>query len=144
MALTGAPHVADAEACWWPDYAVDDATIALLLNWGPIISIPVCFGTSWLTAQTNGLRRVCVGSAVATGIFMVVRCLPSFRAGHVATIGPLSWWDYVCLHSAQIVNAAVGPPVMASPSLLSAQWFPDVRLLPLVSHICFIRVVILW
>ena len=118
----------------WPDYAVDDATIALLLNWGPIIYIPVCFGTSWLTAQTNGLRRVCVGSAVATGIFMIVRCLPSFRAGHVATIGPLSWWDYVCLHSAQIVNAAVGPPVMASPSLLSAQWFPDVRL-PLVSHI---------
>jgi len=106
-------------------YGIGDDVVALLLNWGPIIYIPVCFVTSWLTAQKNGLRRVCVGSAVVTGVFMVVRCIPSFRHGHKDTIGPLSLLDFVCLHSAQIVNAAVGPPVMASPSLLSAQWFPD-------------------
>ena len=49
----------------------------------------------------------------------------SVKAGQVDSIGPLQTWELICLHSAQIVNAAVGPPVMASPSLLSAQWFPD-------------------
>jgi hypothetical protein len=147
-------------------YGIDDGQIALLLNWGPIIYIPVCGVTSWLTSQKNGLRRVCLGSGVATAVAMVVRCVPSWRAaphggggagaggaavgsgsggsgtgavwpqdqcqlqreggGAAAqTIGPLDWIDVGCLHFAQIVNAAVGPPVMASPSLLSAQWFPD-------------------
>ena len=51
--------------------------------------------------------------------------MDAVKAGHVESIGPLRPWELACLHSAQIVNAAVGPPVMASPSLLSAQWFPD-------------------
>ena len=106
-------------------YGINDAMIALLMNWGPIIYIPVCGFTSWLTTRKNGLRRVCVGSAVATAIAMVVRCIPCFLNAGQPEIGPLPWWGIGCLHFAQIVNAAVGPPVMASPSLLSAQWFPD-------------------
>ena len=77
-------------------YDIDDATIALLMNWGPIIYIPVCFVTSWLTAQKNGLRRVCVGSAVVTAAFMVIRCIPSCkvmctRPHHVAPCNCSPW-----------------------------------------------------
>jgi MFS family permease len=42
----------------------------------------------------------------------------------VRTLNVLGGW-YMWLSCPEIVNAAVGPPVMASPSLLSAQWFPD-------------------
>eukprot|EP01050_Picozoa_sp_SAG11_P026868 SAG11_NODE_6592_length_1282_cov_1.478445_2_plen_305_part_00 len=119
--ITFSPVASSAKAY----YGIDDGMIALLMNWGPIVYIPICGLTSWLTAQKNGLRRVCVGSAVATGVAMVVRCIPCiYNAGEPA-IGPLPAWGAACLHFAQIVNAAVGPPVMASPSLLSAQWFPD-------------------
>lgn len=67
-------------------YGINDATIALLMNWGPIIYIPVCFATSWLTAQKNGLRRVCVGSAVVTAAFMVIRCIPSCKFTRILSV----------------------------------------------------------
>ena len=79
-------------------YGVDDATIALLMNWGPIIYIPVCFVTSWLTAQNNGLRRVCLGSAVVTAAFMVIRCIPSCASKQTALLrSRTSLSLYVCL-----------------------------------------------
>ena len=73
-------------------YGIDDSTIALLMNWGPIVYIPVCFVTSWLTAQKNGLRRVCVGSSVVTAAFMVIRCVPSCKVTHTESLRAASWF----------------------------------------------------
>lgn len=85
--------------------------IFCLPAWGPIIYIPFVFFTSWLL-QEHGLRVAVRLGAVLIVLSTAIRCFPS--AGS-------SWFALV--HIGQILNAAVGPIVMAAPPKLSSDWF---------------------
>jgi len=96
-------------------FGVDNATINLWLGWGPIIYIPVVFFTSWVLNREGGLRIVVLLGAFLCFIATGIRCFVFFN--------PTAWYSIYTIHLAQILNAAVGPFVMASSSKISANWF---------------------
>lgn len=100
---------------------VDKFSLFLLLNWGPIVYIPIVVPASWLLTKPNGLRRTVLLSALGILVGSFLRSIPSF----VGSAFCKTAYAVAFLHMGQIVNAAVGPLVMASPSKLSAVWFPD-------------------
>jgi len=57
-------------------------------------------------------------------ILAVVLCAISASMRCLVFFHPTKWYSIWCIHIAQILNAAVGPFVMASPSKLSSNWFP--------------------
>ncbi|XP_065177837.1 solute carrier family 49 member 4-like [Sycon ciliatum] len=95
-------------------YGVDSWQVDLLAAWGPIIFIPFVFFSSWYL-QRYGLR-----SLVRLGAWLVLigtglRCL--IPRGYETDL-------FFLVHIGQILNAAVGPIVMATPPKLSVDWFP--------------------
>lgn len=103
-------------------YHVDEATVDLLLNWGPIIFLPT-LPLVYLTLNSHhGLRKCLLTYAVVSVVATALRLLPSWitspSAAHFHdTALPL-------LHFAQILIAATGPMAMALASQLSCLWFP--------------------
>jgi FLVCR family MFS transporter len=103
-------------------YTISEATVDLLLNWGPIIFIPCLPLTYILMNKHHGLRRCIVLLAIADFIATFVRVLPivitSPSSPHFTSI------SLPFLHFGQILNAACGPLVMVPVSQLSCLWFP--------------------
>ncbi|CAF1234936.1 unnamed protein product [Rotaria sordida] len=102
-------------------YNISEATVDLLLNWGPIIFIPCLPLTSILLNQPNGLRYCVIVLAVADFLAALCRVLPS-----VIIASSASNFNTIALpfiHIGQILNAACGPLVMAPVSQLSCVWF---------------------
>lgn len=102
-------------------YNISEATVDLLLNWGPIIFIPCLPLTYILLNKHHGLRR-CVTLLAFTLFFAaLVRVIPdvvtSPSSPHFGSI------SLVFLHIGQILNAACGPLVMVPVSQLSCLWF---------------------
>ncbi|CAF1533033.1 unnamed protein product [Adineta ricciae] len=102
-------------------YNVTEATVDLLLNWGPIIFIPCLPLTSILLNQANGLRYCVLLLAIADFFGALSRILPSiiFSSSHPN----FSSFALPFIHVGQILNAACGPLVMAPVSQLSCLWF---------------------
>eukprot|EP01119_Soliformovum_irregulare_P010322 TRINITY_DN2538_c0_g1_i3.p1 TRINITY_DN2538_c0_g1~~TRINITY_DN2538_c0_g1_i3.p1 ORF type:complete len:459 (-),score=116.12 TRINITY_DN2538_c0_g1_i3:32-1408(-) len=98
-------------------FGVSDAGVNLLLAWGPIIYIPFLFFTGFILNIKGGLRKTLVIAAILDGIAGPLRCL--------ALINPQAWWAIYVVSLAQILNAAAGPMVMATPSKFSATWFGE-------------------
>ena len=115
--LTFSPIARSAELY----YKVDDATVDLLLNWGPIIFIPCLPLTYILLNKHHGLRRCIIILAITDFVAALVRVIPivitSPSSPHFSTI------SLPFLHFGQILNAACGPLVMAPVSQLSCLWF---------------------
>ena len=115
--LTFSPIARSAEQY----YHISEATIDLLLNWGPIIFIPCLPLTYFLLNQSNGLRNCVVLLAILDFFAAMIRVIPSViihpSNPHFTTI------SLVFLHLGQILNAACGPLVMAPVSQLSCLWF---------------------
>ncbi len=104
-------------------FGTTDADLDLLLNWGPIVFLPVCPVVASLLRRPAGLNR-----AMRTGAFMcffacALRSIPCVLSPALRR----SRSGQLLLHAGQIINAAAGPVVMSSPSLLSAVWFPPHR-----------------
>ncbi|GBG25561.1 Feline leukemia virus subgroup C receptor-related protein 2 [Hondaea fermentalgiana] len=106
------------------EYYVDDfdfATVALLLNWGPIIGIVSFPFSLWIMKRPDGFHEACVcGMALCVG-GALVRLIPTI-------VGPAlrkSSFALAFLHIGQILNAAGGPLCMATTSRLSSIWFPE-------------------
>jgi FLVCR family MFS transporter len=97
-------------------FGVGDGTIDLWLAWGPICFIPVVFLTSFLLNRDGGLRYTMKSGSVMCAVAACIRIL--------AIIHPKEWYSIAIIHLAQIINACVGPFVMASPSKMSSNWFP--------------------
>ena len=102
-------------------YHISEATVDLLLNWGPIIFIPCLPLTYILLNKPNGLRR-CVLLLAFTGFLStILRVIPSIitspSSPHFSSIA------MPFMHAGQILNAACGPLVMAPVSQLSCLWF---------------------
>ncbi|CAF4562900.1 unnamed protein product [Rotaria sp. Silwood1] len=103
-------------------YNITEATVDLLLNWGPIIFIPCLPLTSILLNQPNGLRYCVIVLAVTDFLAALSRVLPSV----IITSSSDPNFNKVALpfiHIGQILNAACGPLVMAPVSQLSCLWF---------------------
>eukprot|EP00944_MAST-04C_sp_MAST-4C-sp1_P003600 g3600.t1 len=99
------------------------STVDLFLNWGPIMYLLTVFPTMWLATRKNALRRIVLLSVFLETAAVALRALPTL----VFTPdqgNPPPWYMIPCVHLGQICNAAVGPLVMATCTLLSASWFP--------------------
>lgn len=104
-------------------FGTSDADLDLLLNWGPIVFLPVCPFVAWLLRRPTGLNTALRSGAFMCFIACAVRSVPCLLAPDLRSSRRVQ----LLLHAGQIINAAVGPIVMSSPSLLSALWFPPHR-----------------
>lgn len=95
-------------------YNIDGNMTQLLLNYGPIVYLIVSMPCAWYARRSpEGVRGV-----VLTGIALVA--VSSFlRMG----VRSSSTGSLTLLHIAQILNAAAGPPAMASVTALCEIWF---------------------
>ena len=105
-------------------YGTSDADLDLLLNWGPIIFLPVCPLIAWLLRRPGGLNIAMRSGSFMCFIACAVRAIPCVLS---PALRNSRWGGQLLLHLGQIINAAVGPIVMSSPSLLSALWFSPQR-----------------
>jgi len=115
--LTFSPIARSAET----HYKISEATVDLLLNWGPIIFIPCLPLTYILLNKRHGLRYCVILLAITDFLAALVRIIPIFitspSSPHFSTI------SLPFLHCGQILNAVCGPLVMAPVSQLSCLWF---------------------
>lgn len=99
---------------------VDDATLDLWLDYGPIgYCVSIFFALWLLSSRRDGLRLSVILASVLCLLSSIVRLLPlwlpaSSRSGALAAI-----------HIGQLMNGMVAPLVVASPSYLSLLWFPE-------------------
>ena len=97
------------------------ADIDLFLNWGPIIYIFTVFPVMKFSRRENSLKTIVQASVALELCCCALRAIPTlfFDAGHPQP------WVVPMVHFAQILNAAVGPLSMATPTLLASLWFPE-------------------
>ena len=95
---------------------VNTNTLALLLNWGPIIGIAMFPFQAWLLTRKAGFQRATKLGATLCFAGALLRALPSFLVPRHAI------W---LLHIGQILNAAAGPLCMGTESRLSCMWFAE-------------------
>ena len=117
MWLTFSPIARQAETY----YNISEATVDLLLNWGPIIFIPCLPLTSILLNRPKGLRYCVIILAITDFLAALARILPSLIIK--ATSPNFNSVALPLIHIGQILNAACGPLVMAPVSQLSCLWF---------------------
>ncbi|CAF1461788.1 unnamed protein product [Adineta steineri] len=102
-------------------YKISEATVDLLLNWGPIIFIPCLPLTYILLNKDHGLRRCIILLAIGDFIAALLRVIPSVLTSpsspHFSTI------SMIFMHAGQILNAACGPLATTPVSQLSCLWF---------------------
>jgi hypothetical protein len=115
--LTFSPIARSAETY----YNISEATVDLLLNWGPIIFIPCLPLTYILLNKHHGLRRCVILLAITDFLAALVRVIPIVIT--TSSSPNFSSISLPFLHIGQILNAACGPLVMAPVSQLSCLWF---------------------
>ena len=102
-------------------YKISEATVDLLLNWGPIIFLPSLPLTYLLLNTRRGLRVCVITFAIVSLIATLIRLIPSL------TTSPSSprfhAFAMPFIHTGQILIAATGPFAMALGSQLSSVWF---------------------
>eukprot|EP00048_Salpingoeca_helianthica_P019895 m.246035 g.246035 ORF g.246035 m.246035 type:complete len:468 (-) comp40654_c0_seq1:22-1425(-) len=109
--------VPDTVTAYYPGMTDDD--LDLLLNWGPIIFVPVVPVVSWYLTRPSGLAHAMLLGAALCALSCALRLVPCFLSESARS----NTHVWLFLHFGQILNAAAGPIVMAAPSLLSATWF---------------------
>ena len=101
---------------------MNKSTIALLLNWGPIIGIAMFPLQVYITQRSlAGFQHAAILGATLVFAGTVVRTLPclfstGFKQGSIAI---------AMLHFGRILNAAGGPLCMGTESRLSCLWFRE-------------------
>ena len=141
-------------------FALSEAEIALLLNWGSIIYVAAALPLLAMlsTASPVALRRVLRAGAALLLLSSALRAVPALVPSLHASFssdgsssngssssssssgytphGAAAVGTRVLLHTAQILNALVGPVVMSPVSLLSAMYFPP-RLYALATNVAY-------
>lgn len=106
-----------------------NGVIDLLLNWGPIMFIPMTpFSAYLLSYPITGFKYTAQIAGILAFSGTLIRCIPTI-------LDQLPFIDYqvssdfwkclIFLHLGQILNAIAGPFVMAPPSKLSVIWFGE-------------------
>lgn len=105
-------------------YGVSVDTVDLLLNWGPIVFIPVLPCVVSRAAHSGSLPTIVRTGALLCAVCCVLRLLPTWMPGTL--LGQYANSRGIALvHLGHILNAAVGPIVMAPPPYLSSIWFGE-------------------
>lgn len=117
MWLTFSPIARNAEKYY--NTTVD--TIDLLLNWGPIISIPCLPLGSLLMNTPNGLRYCVIILAIIDFFAALIRILPSIIFHSTSSNFGVVALPFI--HTGQILNAVCGPLAAIPVSQLSSLWF---------------------
>ena len=117
MWLTFSPIARNAENY----YNITVETIDLLLNWGPIISIPCLPLGSLLLNMPNGLRYCVIVLAIVDFFAALIRILPSII--FKSTSSNFGVVSLPFIHTGQILNAVCGPLAAIPVSQLSSLWF---------------------
>ena len=102
-------------------YEVSEATVDLLLNWGPIIFLPTLPLTYLLLNTRHGFRKCVLIYAIVSLFATLVRLIPSIVTSPSSE--SFHGISVPCLHVGQILIAATGPFGMALVSQLSCLWF---------------------
>ena len=135
MTFSGNPTEAQAYYDWPADANATSATVcntaggadgtacvsrvSLLLNWGPIMYLPVVFVVMQrMNAGGDSVWWTLLAGALLTAAGAVVRVVPSLLGAEG------SGWAVYCLHAGQILNGMAGPMMSTTPSAMSAAWFP--------------------
>eukprot|EP00035_Acanthoeca_spectabilis_P003608 m.94350 g.94350 ORF g.94350 m.94350 type:complete len:478 (+) comp12232_c0_seq1:156-1589(+) len=101
-------------------YAIDDGTLDMLLNWGPIGGMLGAPFAIWLLSKPRGLQKsMQLASALMLGC-CALRLVPCYFSPTARQRASAHSW----LHTGQFLNALSGPLVMGTCSMLSAVWFP--------------------
>ncbi|CAF2797106.1 unnamed protein product [Rotaria sp. Silwood2] len=102
-------------------YNISEATVDLLLNWGPIIFLPTLPFVYLLLNTHHGLRKCVLIFAIVPVIATSLRLFPLI----VTSSTSHNFHDIAIpfLHIGQILIAATGPIAMALVSQLSCIWF---------------------
>lgn len=102
-------------------FHIDEATVDLLLNWGPIIFLPALPFTYLLLNTRHGLRKCVLIFAIVCLLAACLRLVPLLITSPTNS----NFHDIALpfLHIGQILNAATGPIAMALVSQLSCIWF---------------------
>ena len=102
-------------------YNIGEATVDLLLAWGPILFIPSLPLAYLLLNRRNGLRYCVILIAIIDLIATTIRIIPSIVIS--TSHSNFSSISLPFLHAGQILNACCGPLAMAPVSQLSCLWF---------------------
>lgn len=117
MWLTFSPIARNAENY----YNITVDTVDLLLNWGPIISIPCLPLGSLLLNTPNGLRYCVIVLAIVDFFAALIRILPSIIFKSTSSNFGVVALPFI--HTGQILNAVCGPLAAIPVSQLSSLWF---------------------
>jgi len=104
---------------YYPTEWMSFATVALMLNWGPILGAIVFPLQIWILSRPDGFYEACIAAMALTWSGAALRMVPTLFESLRS-----SWISLIFLHSGQILNAAAGPLSIATVSRLSAIWFP--------------------
>lgn len=85
---------------------------------GPIIYLPLLIPIARMGSTARGVRLMVIATAFAGLICCVLRLVPEYIARE--TLHPHALWF---LNIAHIINAASGPPLMATITKISCLWF---------------------
>ena len=115
--LTFSPIALSAEKY----YQITEATIDLLLNWGPIIFLPTLPLIYFLVHTHHGLKKCVLIFAILLLIATIIRLIPSI----ILSPSDQNFYRIAVpfLHLGQILIAVTGPICMALVSQLSCLWF---------------------
>ena len=102
-------------------FHVDEATVDLLLNWGPIIFLPSLPFVYLLLNTHHGLRKCILILAIVSLVATCLRLIPLIATS--PTDAHFHDTALPFLHVGQILIAVTGPIVMALVSQLSCMWF---------------------
>ena len=95
---------------------MDASLNTLVVSWKEAAEIKLSVPSdAWVIPCKIGLETAAVALRVIPTIF--------YNPHHDSKQPP--WYMIPCVHLGQICNAAVGPLVMATCTLLSATWFPS-------------------
>lgn len=98
-------------------FGISDATVDLLLSWGPIAFIPAVFLVMYLDARLNSFRVVVLLGIALAFVGSLIRCIPFWLPDS------MRWYAVYFLHAGQILNGMSGACLFAMPSRLSVLWF---------------------
>jgi FLVCR family MFS transporter len=95
-------------------YNISDDAIQLMINWGPILYIPLSIPLAYWMDKPGGIRQSVIWGIVTTAIGQVFRTIA--RDTSPISIG--------MLHLSYILNAIAGPVAMGAVGKISEDWFP--------------------
>jgi hypothetical protein len=99
-------------------YGLSDWDVVLTTAWGALAYFPMAVYASYLVTLERGVHSAVVHAAVLSALGAALRCVPTLVHKPSGAAGR------ILLHAAHCVNAMSGPLVLATPSAVSATWFP--------------------